>query len=467
MIDQLRSLSSQRCPSITRRLTIVIGVVAGLLLGSLGLTAHAADEPHKQVSTEIINGSPISIDQAPWQVALLDATEPNDYDAHGCGGSILSAVWIITAAHCLVNEDGVTASPSSIEVGAGITILGSPSAPRSEVTQIVAHSDYDPVTLNNDIALLRLAAPLTLDGTTKKAITVPDPAVLGTSWPAVNTAALVSGWGNTSTTGFNYPVQLQAALLRVLTNPADTSCGSYPDPSDGTYLNTTMLCAGYLAPPTRDACQGDSGGPLEVNNNGTHLLAGIVSWGYECADPSYPGVYTRVTHYKNWISQNTGQSSPPTPTTPITPTKPGQPPVGTPTSPQRPPMVTPPQPPTTPVLVTDLVVKDAAPKGKALPLQKQTRLVKVKSDGKIKKAKAQCSVNGKRLKGKEKAANCGITINKKSKKAAVKATPNCGAGLKINTTIVAKAPGAKRAKWTRTWKAQQDSNLPCTLRGTG
>ena len=54
-------------------------------------------------------------------------------------------------------------------------------------------------------------------------------------------------------------------------------------------------------------------------------------------------------------------------------------------------------------------------------------------------AKAQCSVNGKRLKGKEKAASCGITINKKSKKATVKATPNCGAGLKIKTTIVATA----------------------------
>ena len=88
-------------------------------------------------------------------------------------------------------------------------------------------------------------------------------------------------------------------------------------------------------------------------------------------------------------------------------------------------------------------------------------------DQKIKKAKAQCSVNGKRLKGKEKAANCGISINKKSKKATVKATPNCGAGMKIKITIVAKAPGEEKAKWTRTWKVQRDSNVPCTLRGTG
>ncbi len=339
MIDQLHSPSNQRQPSVSRKLTIAIGVVAGLLLGSLGVTAHAADESHKQVSTEIINGGPISIDEAPWQVALLDAAKPNDYDAQECGGSILSAVWIITAAHCVVDEDGVTESPSSFEVGAGITVLGSPNVTRSEVTQIVVHSGYDDVTLNNDIALLRLAAPLTLDGTTKKAITVPDPAELGTSWPAANTAALVSGWGNTSTTGDNYPTQLQAAILRVLTNPADTFCGFYPDPDDVDYLNTTMLCAGYLTPPTRDACQGDSGGPLAVKNNGTYLLAGIVSYGYGCADPSYPGLYTRVTHYNNWISQNTGQSSPPTPTNP------GQPPAGNPSFPQQPPVVTVPQPP--------------------------------------------------------------------------------------------------------------------------
>ena len=79
--------------------------------------------------------------------------------------------------------------------------------------------------------------------------------------------------------------------------------------------------------------------------------------------------------------------------------------------------------------------------------------------------KTSKGVTGKKA---EKALDlAGITINKKSKKVTVKATPNCGAGLKIKTTIVAKAPGEERAKWTRTWKAQRNSNVPCTLRGTG
>lgn len=75
---------------------------------------------------------------------------------------------------------------------------------------------------------------------------------------------------------------------------AGPTCGSYPD---GEYDPLSMLCAGVMADPVKDTCQGDSGGPLAVNNAGEWTLAGITSWGYACADPDYPGVYTRVTTY--------------------------------------------------------------------------------------------------------------------------------------------------------------------------
>ena len=279
--------------------------LAALILLISPCIASAASD-----SIRIINGQPITVDQAPWQVALLHASVPNDdYNAQFCGGSILSADWIITAAHCVVDNNGAAVSPASVEVGAGITTLGSPNVTRFEVSQVVVHPEYNSATTNNDIAVLELASPLTLDGTTKQAIVMPDPAALGAGWPAANTTALVSGWGNTSTNGSSFPVQLQAATVNVLTNPADTACGSYPDPWGSAYVNTTMLCAGYLTPPTKDSCQGDSGGPLAVNNNGTHYLAGIVSWGFGCADPDYPGIYTRVTNYKNWIVEATNVTS--------------------------------------------------------------------------------------------------------------------------------------------------------------
>lgn len=86
-----------------------------------------------------------------------------------------------------------------------------------------------------------------------------------------------------------------------------------------------MLCAGTMADPVKDTCQGDSGGPLAVNNGGQWTLAGITSWGYGCADPDYPGVYTRVTTYTSWIMSQTAAPTPtptpmPTPTQTPTPT---------------------------------------------------------------------------------------------------------------------------------------------------
>mmetsp|Transcript_37133 Transcript_37133/g.49265 ORF Transcript_37133/g.49265 Transcript_37133/m.49265 type:complete len:107 (+) Transcript_37133:1-321(+) len=75
-----------------------------------------------------------------------------------------------------------------------------------------------------------------------------------------------------------------------------------------------MLCA---SAPNRDACQGDSGGPLiytaredPLPSSSTGevgrmmiLLAGVVSWGDECASEFFPGVYARVSEVTDWIEE--------------------------------------------------------------------------------------------------------------------------------------------------------------------
>ena len=69
-------------------------------------------------------------------------------------------------------------------------------------------------------------------------------------------------------------------------------------------ITNSMICAGYPGVGGKDSCQGDSGGPYVCNDDGNAVIAGVVSWGIDCADPNYPGVYARVTAILSWIQSN-------------------------------------------------------------------------------------------------------------------------------------------------------------------
>jgi hypothetical protein len=265
-------------------------LVVALVLGVLGPGDPAGADP-KPPPERIINGTAIPITDAPWQVALLSTRLSM---LQFCGGSIVNAQWVVTAAHCVWNQWFLD-SPDGLEILAGeARLTASPASVK--VSAIITHPDYVPATYANDVALVKLAAPLPLNGTTMAAIGLPaqDPAI----WPARGTRAFISGWGNTSTTSNAYPSDLQGAFVDVLTSPTTASCGEY---AADEYFVAQMLCAGMVVNPITDTCQGDSGGPLAVEVAGRPTLAGITSWGQGCAEPGYPGVYTRVTSYLGWI----------------------------------------------------------------------------------------------------------------------------------------------------------------------
>ena len=94
---------------------------------------------------------------------------------------------------------------------------------------------------------------------------------------------------------------------------ANNDCIEQSDWGSNT-ISDNRICAGYIEGGI-DACQGDSGGPLVCKCkdatilNDEYCLTGVVSGGEGCALPRYPGIYTRVTYFMNWIKSNMDDSN--------------------------------------------------------------------------------------------------------------------------------------------------------------
>lgn len=223
----------------------------------------------------IVGGVNTTIEQHPWQILMTN------FGSHRCGGSILTPTKTITAAHCvrgtMIPYVGVRAG-STFRTSGGVHIL---------VNRIIEQEDYNvPIDFDNDIALMFLESPLTF-GPGIQAIALPPQGFVVEN----GADARISGWGSLSQGG-NLPEILQVVTVPVISN--DLCAGAYAGLNP---ITDGMICAGDLQAGGRDSCQGDSGGPLVVGD----VLHGVVSWGYGCAQPGYPGVYSRVAHYRDWI----------------------------------------------------------------------------------------------------------------------------------------------------------------------
>ncbi|XP_033979801.1 trypsin-2-like isoform X1 [Trematomus bernacchii] len=234
----------------------------------LALLGAAAAAP---MDDKIVGGFECTAHSQPWQVSI-------NLGYHYCGGSLINDQWIVSAAHCWQN-------PYSL-----IAILGDNHIWMNEGTEqfmsvdaIYWHQSYDYQTLDYDIMLMKLAHPVTVNQYVK-------PVALPKACPAAGDMCMVSGWGNIYTDQVFNPFYLQCVEVPILSHK---DCdGSYPG-----LITDRMVCAGYLE-GGKDSCQGDSGGPLVCNGE----LQGVVSWGQGCAQPNYPGVYTKVCSLMPWIN---------------------------------------------------------------------------------------------------------------------------------------------------------------------
>nr|XP_006818053.1 PREDICTED: suppressor of tumorigenicity 14 protein homolog isoform X1 [Saccoglossus kowalevskii] len=244
----------------------------------------------------IVGGEPSRIGSWPWQVQLVYSYNSGAQQVV-CGGSLVGPKHVISAAHCFV---GSMNNIKKWKVRLGKFLLNNQpelGAVESRVRKIIVHPQFDPETMDNDIALLVLRTNIHQATDTINYVCV-DKKLDFTE----GAYCFVTGWGVTKMEGSQSQF-LQEAYVPLISK---TVCNA-PSAYEG-YVNDNMLCAGHMDGMV-DACQGDSGGPLVcLHSDGHWYLVGITSWGYGCALKDKPGIYTNLQKYVDWAEENIGSS---------------------------------------------------------------------------------------------------------------------------------------------------------------
>ncbi|XP_064553938.1 trypsin-1 [Drosophila montana] len=246
-------------------------------IGCLAVPPPPAPQLRLRLDGRIVGGIEVTIKDYPYQISL-------QRNYHMCGGSLIADGWALTAAHCVEN-----ANVQSLRVRIGATRKDSGGV-LADIQRVHRHPKYDPRIIDYDFALLELAQYNATNITQafvqlpKQNEDIPD-----------GTPVTITGWGNTQN------AEESTDVLRAVTVPKvnQTQCTLAYDNFGN--ITDRMLCAG-LQEGGKDACQGDSGGPLAAHGK----LWGVVSWGFGCAKPEYPGVYSRVAAVRDWIVSVSG-----------------------------------------------------------------------------------------------------------------------------------------------------------------
>ena len=246
--------------------------ILAITLAALAIAPAAAGA--MTITPRIVGGGTVSTSTYPWQALV---TMENDTGPYMCGGVILSATRVATAAHCVVGF-------SNFKVYAGVDSLPTSATP-VPAAAADAMPTYDADTDINDAAVLTLGTPgLTLAGNVQSI-----PLVAPAAYPSAGTPLTVSGYGELSESG-PAATSLQGATVNAV---ADDVCqADYARTLSPITRPDLVLCAAATN-PDRDACYGDSGGPL-VTQTTPPVLVGIVNSGSAAPNPAFPGIYAEV-----------------------------------------------------------------------------------------------------------------------------------------------------------------------------
>uniref|UniRef100_A0A673K9G3 Trypsin I-P1-like n=1 Tax=Sinocyclocheilus rhinocerous TaxID=307959 RepID=A0A673K9G3_9TELE len=244
------------------------------------------------LNNKIAGGEDAKAGAWPWQVSIHVINK-----GHNCGGSLITKDWVLSAAHCFQSV-GV---PETLMYFGRLSQSGSnPFETNRTARQIINHPNYDRLSKDNDIALIELSSSVTFSDYIKPVCL----AVVGSVFGG-GTESWVTGWGSLLPNGTQLPDILQEVMIPIVINSACANAygGMYT-------ITSNMICAGLLNQGGKDSCEGDSGGPMVSKNGSLWIQSGVVSFGKGCSDPKYPGVYSRVSQYQDWIKSNTGSNPP-------------------------------------------------------------------------------------------------------------------------------------------------------------
>ncbi|KAG7188817.1 hypothetical protein KM043_008426 [Ampulex compressa] len=246
------------------------------------------------LSPRITDGVDANPGEFPYQVSIQWGVPPILGYRHVCGGSIIGERYVLTAGHCILKI-------GKLRIVAGKHFMNKAEETEQTVNVVrsIVHKGYNGGVAQHDIAVLRLASPLTFNERVQP-VQLPQQGEMQTG------EAVLSGWGSISKNiRPKLPAVLQKAVLPILENSVcykkltsqDTVIGKKPE------LFETQICSDAVGEIS--ACSGDSGGPLAQFVNGSPVQVGVVSWGfYPCGRGAMPSVYTRVASYVDWIKDN-------------------------------------------------------------------------------------------------------------------------------------------------------------------